>query len=209
MVYSLPCLSGDDKALGFSFPLLILNPHDDFHAYFVFPNKMIQSGSIGPDPYSERRMTSSLGGQYFLDAFVLAALSEENLHLIDPGLGIVLSAGLLLGYGKRRRAPEIGTITAVLLLLIIPPTTSNVTSLVVDVALFLGQFRTLVYPLKARSPMFAKSCGTALITAALFASKSGLYRKNSTEWEAPCRRDLNSRYRPPVNSQACPSSLAR
>src|SRR5579883_1453764 len=59
------------------------NPHDDFHAYLVFPEKMIQTGSLGPDPYSERRITSGLGGQYFLDTLVLAALSDENVHLID------------------------------------------------------------------------------------------------------------------------------
>jgi hypothetical protein len=31
------------------------NEHDDYQGYFVFPTKMLQLGSLGEDPYSERR----------------------------------------------------------------------------------------------------------------------------------------------------------
>ena len=34
---------------------------DDNPAYFVFPQKMLQIGSLGADPFSERRLVSSLG----------------------------------------------------------------------------------------------------------------------------------------------------
>ncbi len=150
------------------------NPHDDFHAYLVFPEKMIQTGSLGPDPYSERRITSGLGGQYFLDTLVLAALSDENVHLIDPGLGMILAVGLLLGYARWRRATAAGALGATLLLLVVPPTTSNITSLVVDVALFFAQYRTLAWTLTARRGLIGSSVVVALLTAGLGATKATL-----------------------------------
>lgn len=78
------------------------NPHDDYHGYFVFPNKMLQMGSMGPDPFSERRLVSSLGGQTFLDTFILSTLSYKNLNLLDSGCGLIIAIGLLLGYFKKK-----------------------------------------------------------------------------------------------------------
>ncbi len=82
------------------------NWHDDFHAYFVFPKKMLQAGSIGPEPFSERRLVSSLGGQAFLQTFVLSMLSEKNFNLIEPGLGIIIAVGLLLGCFRNKGTPK-------------------------------------------------------------------------------------------------------
>ena len=52
------------------------HPQDDFHGYFVFPVKMIQTGHFGPDPFSERRIVSSLGGKFFLDTFPLSLTGQ-------------------------------------------------------------------------------------------------------------------------------------
>ena len=38
----------------------------EYQASFVFPQKMLQIGSLGGDPFSERRLVSSLGGKSFL-----------------------------------------------------------------------------------------------------------------------------------------------
>src|SRR5260370_30905540 len=38
------------------------NRGDGFHAYFVFQDKMRQTACLGPDPFSGRRLRSSLGG---------------------------------------------------------------------------------------------------------------------------------------------------
>src|SRR5262249_32512327 len=80
--------TSDDRGhvLAFNF-----NRHDDFHAYIVFPRKMIQTGELGRDPFSVRRMVASLGGQSFLHALVLAGLQEQNLHLMEPGIGLLLA----------------------------------------------------------------------------------------------------------------------
>lgn len=65
------------------------NTHDDLQGYMVFSEKMIETGSIGNDPFSERRIVSSIGGKAFLDTLVLVAGSEKNLHLFDRGIGYI------------------------------------------------------------------------------------------------------------------------
>lgn len=152
----------------------IFNKHDDFHAYFVFSNKMLQTGSLGPDPFSERRMTSSLGGQWFLDCFVLSVLSERNLHLVDQGLGLWIVLGLLWGFFR-----EIGTspkiaILILLFVLLIPPPAMNISTLVVGLALFLSLFRTLAWRELGCNHFGVSALIIALIAAALCASKSTL-----------------------------------
>lgn len=67
------------------------NLHDDYHADFVFPKKMLQMGSMGPDPFRERRLESSLGGGTFLNTFILSMLSEKILKNIDYGCGLIIA----------------------------------------------------------------------------------------------------------------------
>lgn len=83
------------------------NRHDDYQGYFVFVEKMIQTGHIGNDPYSERRIISSLGGQAFLDGFVLSVGQPGNLGLLDRGVAylafliVVLSLAILMALPSR------------------------------------------------------------------------------------------------------------
>ena len=48
-----------------------LNKYDDYSAYLVFPQKLLTTGSLGFEPFSERRLWTSLGGMYFLHALIL------------------------------------------------------------------------------------------------------------------------------------------
>lgn len=115
---------------------------DDYLGYFVFPNKMLQLGSMGPDPFSERRMTS-LGGQSFLHTFVLALLSEKNLYIIDPGIATIIVVGLLLGFFRQKGLSKRTTIFIIVFFLLTPAPRVNVTSLIIALSLFLSLFRTL------------------------------------------------------------------
>lgn len=71
-----------------------MNTRDDYQAYIIFPQKMIQAGSMGFEPFSERRF-HLLGGLSYLQAMVLSFADLRSLHLIDPALTIVILAGLL------------------------------------------------------------------------------------------------------------------
>ncbi len=84
------------------------NPHDDLHAYLVFPERMLQTGHLGDDPFNTRRLETSLGGTHFLNALTLAALPVDQLHLFENGVCIVILCGItaeLFGaLGVSRRA---------------------------------------------------------------------------------------------------------
>lgn len=71
------------------------NPHDDYHAYLAFIEKLVQLGSLGEDPFSKRRLISGLGGQYFLLSLVAAELPLRFLHVLDPGVAVLMLAGMV------------------------------------------------------------------------------------------------------------------
>ena len=150
------------------------NIHDDFQAYFVFPKKMLQSGSIGPDPFCERRIESSLGGQAFLQTFILSMLVEQNIDIIDPGVGMLIVAGLLLGYFKDKKTPARAAVFVLILFLIIPYPKVNIASLVIPIALFISFFRTLEWEELGGGRFIANAFVIALLSAAICSLKSSL-----------------------------------
>lgn len=107
------------------------NPHDDFHAYLVFPERMLQTGEIGADPFNDRRLTTGLGGQSALLAMARVFMPFESLHLIEPGLG-VLSLCSLIGAGWGAGVGLTG------LSVFLPLTIANVSGQATGVALLLG-----------------------------------------------------------------------
>jgi hypothetical protein len=70
------------------------NDMDDFTAYFAFPEKMLQTGGLGTDPFSERRLFG-LGGQSFLQTFVLVLSPVGRLQVIDPGIPLLILLGIV------------------------------------------------------------------------------------------------------------------
>ena len=121
------------------------NCHDDFQAYFVFPTKLLQLGSIGSDPFNLRLLTA-LGGQTFLHTFVLAVLPPECLSLLDGGIGIILVITVLAGYSRKVGASALGGAFVLLAFLTIGAPVANISSLFVALGLFLSLFRILDCP---------------------------------------------------------------
>lgn len=148
------------------------HPHDDFFGYFVFPEKMLQIGSLGADPFSGRRLISSLGGQSFLHTFILSMFNEENLHIIDPAIASIIVFGLILGFlTEKNFLEQMAAIILLPFILIIPPVT-NTTTLVVGSSLVLGLFRTLYSQELKEYSSNANAFMIALITSATIATKS-------------------------------------
>jgi len=84
------------------------NSNDDFKAYLVFPQMMLDTGSA-IDPFSARRLTSALGGKSFLDAIPLALLSPQNLRIIDGFVAFTLLLGaVLFTYTEHASNAEMG-----------------------------------------------------------------------------------------------------
>ena len=140
--------------------------------YFVFPEKMLQTGSLGSDPFSERRMASSLGGQSFLQTFVLSLFPEQYLRGLDSGLGLLIVLGLLIGQLRQVGvSPEMGVCT-LLLALLIPTAATNTTSVLTGSALFLSLFRTLNWKGLSRNSLISMAFITAVVAGAIVALKS-------------------------------------
>jgi hypothetical protein len=160
------------KAFDYRDDIQAFNWGDDFAAYFVFPKKMLQTGSLGPDPFSERRIVSCLGGNYFLHAFILSMLSVKNLNLIDPGLGMIIVVGLLLGYFKNKGTPKRAAVFILLFLLLTPIPRVNTTAFVIPLVLFLSFFRTLDWEGLRTGHFMANAFIIALLAAAICSLKS-------------------------------------
>lgn len=118
------------------------NDHDDLQGYFVFPAKMLQTGALGPDPYSERRIVS-LGAMGFLQTLVLSVADPKYTRIVDPGISLLLGVALLAGIARLAPAPAWTSILAGFVLVLIPPPAANVTSAVTGLCLFLTLFLTL------------------------------------------------------------------
>ncbi len=147
------------------------NAHDDLQSYFVFPQKMLQTGHQGIDQYSERRIETSLGGQWFLLAIALAHAPEPYLHLVEPGLGILLLVALILG-GYRQIRSWLLINTSLALLIFLQPPVANVTMLGIGAALFVALFRTMAWCEASPPAPLRNAFILSLLSVALMAGKS-------------------------------------
>jgi hypothetical protein len=97
---------------------------DDLLAYMVFPAKML-TGSLGFEPFSERRLITSLGGLYYLQSILLTGADFHWLHVIDPAFAL-LSLVLLTNGAMRARGASLRSRCLVnLFLLLFPPIVAN------------------------------------------------------------------------------------
>jgi hypothetical protein len=150
------------------------NTFDDFQAYIVYPLKMLDTGSMGADPFSPRRTpTHALGGGAFLQTFVLAALPLENLRLLDVGLGTLLVIGLLWSYMGRMGLTAFAAAAVILVFLAIPPPLINVTAVLIPLALFLSLF-LIFEDSELHMPRLSRAALIGLHVAAICVLKTSL-----------------------------------
>jgi hypothetical protein len=113
---------------------------DDLRAYLVFPNRMLQIGTQGADPFSFRRVKSSLGAQNFLLVCLRSALPDSSLNLLESGIGSVMVSAVLFEIAESVEVAAAGS----LLFLLLPSPIVNLTSVYVSLALFLNLYRILI-----------------------------------------------------------------
>ena len=145
---------------------------DDVPAYMAFPTKML-SGTLGFEPFSERRLITSLGGMYFLHSLVLTGAGYPWLHVIDPAFALVVLIALLEGAMRPRHVPPARRLLLYLFLLLFLPKTDNLTATLLPVPLFLLVYWIVTDPSwrRARAPWQRMVC-LAIATAALIALKT-------------------------------------
>ena len=133
---------------------------------------MLQTGSLGLDPFSRRRLESALGGQSFLHTFVLCILPEESLRIIDPGIGFIVSLGLIFGYLNKQGIAHNKCFLALFPFLLSVPEFRNTTSIFIALCLFLSLFRTLHSNEIRKHHLINRAFIISLLVAAIFASKN-------------------------------------
>ncbi len=120
---------------------------DDGSAYLVYPQKMLAAHHFASDPFSDRRVISSVGGSYLLQAMVIAATSLPHIGMADRTLGLALMflALLDLGIAFGLSPPRIAAME--LIAYLVPQETFNLTFSILPIALFLAMvwaiFRTM------------------------------------------------------------------
>jgi len=114
------------------------NLQDDALSYLVSPERMLQTGSLGLDPFNSRQMMSALGAQHFLNAMALAVLSPEYVHIIEGGVGLAAACLAAAGLGMRLRLGRAGAVSLMLVPLIFRPWYINLTSTTTTVAVLIA-----------------------------------------------------------------------
>jgi hypothetical protein len=111
---------------------------DDYNFYLAAPVKMVALHQYAPDPFSERRVMSALGGNYFLQSLVLTELPLEDIQMADRALGLLLLVSLAAGLGAVFRLTPLQHALLQLFLLITPQLQFNLTFVLLPYALFCG-----------------------------------------------------------------------
>ena len=150
------------------------NPYDDYQGYVALASQLKQTGYLGNQPFSERKVISSLGGQEFLDTFVSFPLSWNNLQLLDQGVGVIIFIFLLLELLVRRKAitKRLGAVAIFTFLLISFPI-ENITSQIIALCFMTALMEFFFIAEDFTDNHFVLNAGTiALLFSAVCALKS-------------------------------------
>lgn len=120
-------------------PSNIFNFHDDFHLYLVRPFYMLQTGTLGGNPY-EILGIESLGTQSFLQAFILMLFPVEFVNGLDAVFCFILSAFLLVAIAKSIQVHGLYLMLSLMALIAINPQTVNIAPLYSGTVMMLGMF---------------------------------------------------------------------
>lgn len=117
---------------------LPMNTHDDYHAYLVFPMKLWQTGTLGYEPFSSKRLSHGLGGQYALNALALVVGSWRNINVIDGGLGLIMLVLVFVDVLRRNGAAPVFVIVGTAIVVLLPHDRVNTTTTVLAVGWLLA-----------------------------------------------------------------------
>jgi len=141
------------------------NYHDDFHIYLMWPVRMLQTGTLGNNPFSHIGL-SSLGSQSFMQGMFLTFGTIADLNAFDAILCLILSLGLIKELGDRIGVNIVFINAACLLALFINPHYVNISSLYSASLMLLG----LAYATLLLTQCIGSSKSSGTIPAALMCS---------------------------------------
>ena len=149
----------------------MFNVTDDSAAYLVFPQKMFAMHHFASDPFSDRRIISSLGGSYLVQAFIIAATSLTHIAMADRTLGFILLAVALFDIGVRFALSPIQIALLEFLVALAPQETINLTFVVLPTSLLLAML-WLVIEGDQLQPRLRNACLIGVTGGAIISLKS-------------------------------------
>jgi hypothetical protein len=119
------------------------NRNDDNTAYLYQVARLLQTGSVGVDPFSNRQLLS-LNGQTLLLGLMCSATDFEFAHLLDPGIGWIVIGGCTWTLCRRRLggSPRASAVLTLLALMVSAPAAMNLSGNLTGAVLFLTLVQT-------------------------------------------------------------------
>jgi hypothetical protein len=148
------------------------NANDDGPAYYVFVREIVAQGSLGEQPFSERRLFT-LGGHFPLAALADYFFGAEGLSIVDPGVGLGLVGSILYGLVVSERTSRLAAflvLAAIGVQLAINSPIKNSIPVILPFAMLLAMALAATRPTREfdRSALAATCMGLAFGTAILF-----------------------------------------
>jgi hypothetical protein len=128
---------------------------DDYNFYLAAPVKMLHLHHYAADPFSERRIMTSIGGSYFLQTLVLTALPLANVQMADRTLGLILLAFMAYGIANKFHLTRVQRLVFALLVLFTPQLQFNLTFVLLPTAL--SSASSTLPPIAGSSPRIPSS----------------------------------------------------
>jgi hypothetical protein len=146
-------------------PPAAYNFHDDYQKYFVHPVRMLETGSVFGSPLNDIGF-DTLGGQAFLDGFVVAAFPIRYINGVDAAFALFLCMMLASQFTRSRQELIPLTIACALSVVFINPQYVNIS------ALYTGSLLMMAVIEDASEENGSSAAVTGLLYAALLALKS-------------------------------------
>ena len=154
------------------------NDKDDEPFYLAVTVKMLATHHLAADPYSERRIEGSVGGNYFLQCLVMSTLPLQNVQMADRYLGFVLLILLILALAREFELSKLETTMIAAFSISLSPLDLNLTFVVLPSALFLAMVLVAVQGELTQRPA-VQALIVGLIAGALCSLKS-IYMPHAT-----------------------------
>ncbi len=178
---------------------------DDLLGYLVYPERVLQEGSLGRDPFNYRRTSAGLTGGGYLYALFRAALPLQQSRLADVGVGSACLLLLLAGHARTqglRGARLAGVLLVGLAVVAFSPLINN-TPETLGKALLLGLLR-LLFMLPANTASVRRGLACAPLVLAIIGLKTSFLPE-----AAPGSWPTMLRWRAGVRSATCSSRPQR
>ena len=118
-------------------PANVFNFGDDFTMYLARPFQMLQTGSLGGNPFDTTGI-ESLGTQSFLQSFILMLYPAEYVNGLDTVLCFLLTSSLLFAIAHSIKAHSLYLLISLLALIFINPQIVNISPLYSISTMILG-----------------------------------------------------------------------